>query len=256
VPDAGIETTEDRLADQEMADVELGELRDCGDGHDIVEGQAVAGVGLDAVLHRQCGAVGDTLQLGGAFVAFDMGIAAGVELDDRSAEADRRGDLLLGRFDEQADADVRRAELVDVISEVIVLASRVQAAIGRPFLAALGDDAGRVGTMRQRDRQHLLGRCHFQIQRQVDLGHQAVDVIIRDVPAVFAKMRGDSVGARVGRDVSGANRVRMIAPARVPDRRDVVDIDAEAQPFRHAAARLPGLTAGIAARSGGTESAS
>jgi len=76
------------------------------------------------------------------------------------------------------------------------------------------------------------------------------------VPAILAKVSGDPIGASVGCDMSCSNGVGMIAAARVPDRRDVVDIDAEAQPFRHAAARLPGLTAGIAARSGGTESAS
>jgi hypothetical protein len=48
----------------------------------------------------------------------------------------------------------------------------------------------------------------------------------------------------------------VIAAARVPDRRDVVDIDAEAEPVGQAAARLPGLIAGIAASSAGTDSAS
>ena len=47
----------------------------------------------------------------------------------------------------------------------------------------------------------------------------------------------------------------MIAAARVPDGRDVIDVDAEAQLPGHAAARLPGFTAGIAASSGGTASA-
>jgi hypothetical protein len=46
----------------------------------------------------------------------------------------------------------------------------------------------------------------------------------------------------------------MIAAARVPNGRDVVDVDAEAKSLAQAAARLPGLTAGIAASSGGTAS--
>ena len=95
-PDAGLEAGEDRLADQEMADVELGELRDRGDRHDIVEGQAVAGMRLDAVLDRERGAVGDAPQLGRAFLALDMGVAAGVEFDDRRAEPHRGLDLALG----------------------------------------------------------------------------------------------------------------------------------------------------------------
>jgi hypothetical protein len=48
----------------------------------------------------------------------------------------------------------------------------------------------------------------------------------------------------------------MIAAARVPNRRDVIDVDPEAQVIVQAAARLPGLTGGMAARSGGTDSAS
>jgi hypothetical protein len=48
----------------------------------------------------------------------------------------------------------------------------------------------------------------------------------------------------------------MISAARVPDGRDVIDVDAEAEARGQAAARLPGFTAGIDASSGGTESAS
>ena len=59
--DAGLEPGEDRLADQEMADVEFGELRNRGDRRDIVERQAVAGMRLDAVLDGQRCAVGDAL---------------------------------------------------------------------------------------------------------------------------------------------------------------------------------------------------
>jgi hypothetical protein len=47
----------------------------------------------------------------------------------------------------------------------------------------------------------------------------------------------------------------MRAAARVPDSRDMIDVDAEAQALGQAAARLPGLTAGIEASSGGSESA-
>ncbi len=73
--------------------------------------------------------------------------------------------------------------------------------------------------------------------------------------AVLAQMRGDSVGAGLGGHDRGAHRIGMIAAARVPDGRDMVDIDAEAKTLAHAAARLPGLIAGIAASSGGNASA-
>ena len=106
------------------------------------------------------------------------------------------------------------------------------------------------------DLEHLLGRCHLEVQRQVDLGHQPVDIVVGDVPPVLAQVRRDALGSGLCRHDCGPNRVGMVAAARVPDGRDVIDIDAEAKTVRQAAARLPGLTAGIAASSAGTKSAS
>ena len=46
--DGRVQAAEDRLADQEVADVELDDLRHARDGGDGVEGEAVAGVHLEA----------------------------------------------------------------------------------------------------------------------------------------------------------------------------------------------------------------
>jgi hypothetical protein len=73
--------------------------------------------------------------------------------------------------------------------------------------------------------KHLLGRSHFQVQRQVDFGHEPVDVAIGDVPPVLAQVGGDSIGASRGCDMRRTHRVRVIATARVPDGRDMVDVD-------------------------------
>src|SRR5687767_15449101 len=104
-----------------MADVELAKLGDGGDRHDIVEGQAVAGVRLDAVLRGQRGSVGDSAKLGRPLLAVELGIAAGVKLDDRRSKRDRGRDLPLVGLDEQADPDTGRAELVDERRKVMVL---------------------------------------------------------------------------------------------------------------------------------------
>ncbi len=90
---------------------------------------------------------------------------------------------------------------------------------------------------------------------------EPLDVAVGDVAAVFAEVGGDAVGAGLGGEDRGADRIGKVAAARVPYGRDVIDIHAEpeyfgAQALGQAAARLPGLTAGIAASSGGTASAS
>ena len=63
----------------------------------------------------------------------------------------------------------------------------------------------------------------------VELGHQPVDILVGDVAAVLAQMGGDAVGAGLAAATGGADRIGMSAAARVPDRRDMVDVDAEAE---------------------------
>ena len=89
-----------------------------------------------------------------------------------------------------------------------------------------------------------------------------------NVPAVLAQMRGDSVGAGFDRQQRRADRIGTGTAARIAHGRDMIDIDAEPQrchrvPFLRefeadqaapASARLPGLTAGTAASSGGRAS--
>src|SRR5438270_2818541 len=216
-----------------MADVELGYVRDRGDRDHIVEGEAMPRVRFNAVLHRERRRVGNPFQLRGALLALHMGVTAGVELDDWSAQTQRRIDLSLRRLDEQADADSGSRELLDEIGKVIVLPGGIETALGGALLAPLRDDARRMRSMPQRDLEHFLGCSHFQVQRQINLGHQPVDVAIRDVPPVLAQVRRDAVRAGLRGQDGRPHRVGMIAAARVPDRRYVVNVDAEAQLARH-----------------------
>ena len=154
------------------------------------------------------------------------------------------------------------AEPRDERREVIVLAGGVEPALGGPLLALLGDDAGGVRAVAKRDLEHLLGRRHFEVERDGEPRHQRVDILVADVAAVLAQMGGDAVGAGLGRGERGAHRIGMVAAARVPDRRDMVDIDPEAEgrsraldQARDGAFRLPGFSAGSAASSGGSASA-
>ena len=84
----------------------------------------------------------------------------------------------------------------------------------------------------KRDRRHLIGRRHFEIERLVDFGFQARDIVVADVAAVLAQMRGDAVAAGRDRELGRAHRIGMPPAARIADGGDVVDIDAEAQAGR------------------------
>ena len=69
--------------------------------------------------------------------------------------------------------------------------------------------------------------------------HQPRDVVIDDVAAILAQMRGDAIGAGRNRSLGGLDWIGMPPAARVADGGDVVDVDAEAQEGSHADHLVP-----------------
>ena len=110
-----------------------------------------------------------------------------------------------------------------------MLADHVEAAFGRQFLAALRHQAHRVRLGRKRDAQHLVGRRHLEIQRLGDFRLQPRHVVVADVAAILAQVRGDAVGAGLDREQRRAHRIGMAAGRARCDGRDVIDIDAETE---------------------------
>ena len=84
-------------------------------------------------------------------------------------------------------------------------------------------------TVPKGDFQHLLGRSHFQIERQVCRCLNAGEVIIADMSAIFAQVSGDAIAADPGDDFGRAHRVRMIAAARIADGGHVINVHAQSQ---------------------------
>src|SRR4051794_17900655 len=78
-PHAVAQPGEDRLANEKVADVEFGQLRDPCNGCDIVEGEPMPRMRLDPVLGRQSRGIGNAAQLLGALLSLHMCIAAGVK---------------------------------------------------------------------------------------------------------------------------------------------------------------------------------
>ena len=56
---------------------------------------------------------------------------------------------------------------------------------------------------------------------------QALDVVVADVPAVLAEVRGDAVRAGVEAHARGLDRIGIRRPARVAERGDVIDVDVQ-----------------------------
>jgi hypothetical protein len=110
-----------------------------------------------------------------------------------------------------------------------MLTSSVEPAFGGTLFPLFRHDAGGMWFVSQRYRQHFLGRRHFEIQRQIDRMHDAGDIVVANMPAVFAEMSSYTVAAHGCHDLGCPYWIGMIAAARVPDRRDMVDVDPQTQ---------------------------
>ncbi len=235
-----IEAVENRFADEKMADVELGDLgqrRNLFGGDEI---KPVAGVDFEAGAFRQPRAARDPFE----FAPGDCGIAgcqrlapgAGVDFDDGGGEGAGGLDLRrLGR-DEQRHPDGAGAQLFDHAAQMLPLAGGIESAFGSALSPPLGNEAGGVRPQAPRDADHFRCRRHFQVEGFDDLLFEPNDVVVDDMAAVLAQMRGNAVGAGGDGNFGGAERIGLAAAACVAHRGDVVDIDAKAdgQRSRHA----------------------
>ena len=127
-----------------------------------------------------------------------------MELDHRGADAVGGLDLRAVGGDEDRDPAAGVAQRRDEAGEAVLLARDLEAALGGALLAALGDDADGVRPVAERDRLHLGGRGHLEVQGQRQRGHQRRDVGVGDVAAVLAQVRGDAVGAGGLGELGGA----------------------------------------------------
>ena len=166
-------------------------------------------------------------------------IGAGVELDDSSPHGFGDGDLDRVRLDEERDPAAGLAQLPHEGRDGVVACSDIETALGGALLTLFRHQADRMRLVAQGDVEHFRRCRHFQIERQVDLGHQPVDIRVADMATVFAQVRGDPVGACLRRLPGRAHGIRMIAAPGVPDRGHVIDIDAETNAHRPAPVCLP-----------------
>src|SRR6185437_12073635 len=102
-PHRAVDAAKDRLADQEVADIQLDNRRDRGHRTDRVEAQSVTGVTFEAKLLRLGGGALQARELLGAGGAGGVAISAGMKLDHGRAQ--RLGGFELCRIglDEQRD---------------------------------------------------------------------------------------------------------------------------------------------------------
>ena len=104
----------------------------------------------------------------------------------------------------------------------------VEAAFGGDLFPALRNEGCLVGLHVQGDIDHLGRRRHLQVQSSPDDVAEKAKVPVLDMPPVFPKVDGDSVGPSQLCQNGGGGGVGLGGPAGLADSRDVIEIDTEA----------------------------
>ena len=160
----------------------------------------------------------------------------GVQFD--GVEAGTGGGLGLLRFrcDERARQDSRILEWRQKRLPVIHSAGDSQPAFGGHFLPPLRDKRDLIDPVPQRDRLHLRGSGHFEVEFDVAGVADQVNVPIDHVAAVFAQMERDAIRAAAYRRGRGRHDIglpvahaaaRPAAIAGLAEGRDMIDVDSE-----------------------------
>jgi len=203
--DRAFQAAEDRLADQEMPDVQFHHVGNRCYRSDRIETQAVAGMALEAERLGLRRRLDDPLQLQAARLAFGLAIAPTCSSTTGAPSACAAATAPRG-LDEQRNPDAGAVQATDQRRQVIMLARRVEAAFGGALLALLRHQAAGMRLVPQSDFEHLRGRRHFQVERQIDLAAEPADILVGDMAAILAQVRGDAVGARLRRQPRGTDR--------------------------------------------------
>ncbi len=208
-----------------MADVELIELGDGGDGLDVVVVQAVAGIDLEPLASSIGGTGGDALELGVALgIGGGIGVTAGVDLDKRGATLGGRIDLDGIGIDKERNLSPHRGETGNGVSHLVQLAGHVQTAFGGHFGALLRHQTDEVGLDAAGDADHLFGHCHLQVHSGLDSLAQDLHIAVGDVATIFTQMHGNAIGTGLLGHERGLYRIRILGATGVAQSRDMVDV--------------------------------
>jgi len=157
-------------------------------------------------------------------------VGAGVQLDGQRAELAGAVDRMKVGTNEKTRPQPQRVEPSETVGDTAVVVRDVEPALGCDLFAPLWDERHLVRANSLGDREHFVGTGHLEVEDGRHGCGESLDVVVLNVAAIFAEVRGDAIGAGALADNGSVNRVRLHAAARLSQRRDVIDVDVEALP--------------------------
>ena len=212
-----------------MANIQLLDFRNSRDGSNIFDSEPVPGVNGEpdrgSVLRRFFER-GDAARIGRC-----VRVLSCVKLDRGRSNFFRAVDDLEGGTNEQADSRARRVQAGDPFSQPVAFTKDVQPTLRGDLLAALRNEGDLVGPNLLGDRDHFVGARHLEIEDGRHRCGEAAYVVVLNVPTILSKVRRDAIRSSALAEHGALDRVGFIAPPRLANGRDVVDVDVEALPL-------------------------
>ena len=81
--------------------------------------------------------------------------------------------------------------------------------------------------------EHFIRYCHFKIQPRSDGVAQNKHIAVQNMPAVFTQVHGNAISARLLGHQCRMNRLRIISASGLTQCRNMVNIHAQINSFRH-----------------------
>ena len=154
-------------------------------------------------------------------------VGAGMQFDRVDAKFD--SSFKLGRIgvEKQAHDNTGALQSTNSFGHLYLRSDDIEAAFGRHFFAAFGDERRLMRRGLARNGEHLVGTGEFQVDRNRDRLFQNAEVALLDMPAVFAEVDRDCIGAAQLGQRGGPYGVRLVCFTSFANGGYVIDVDAE-----------------------------
>src|SRR5262245_1093297 len=251
--DAPIQANEQRVADERMTDGHFLEMRQCSEENQVVKVEVVSGIDAETKrmgeLCRGRVATKAVLRLGRAALERARE-GLGIELDAISPDVLRPSDRRLVGFHEQADPDAQRAHLPDHRGDRLMWCVRRPAGLARDLARLDRNNRALRGPQLANECQEIGPRVPFDIElgpavKFVQQCRDVMNVTLGDVPGVGPGMHCHPWCSRFNTDAGRVEHRRQMAPARIAERRDLIDVDGKLDHVVYTAAPTCCLTASM-----------
>jgi hypothetical protein len=205
-----------------MPDIQLFNLGNRSNRADISDCESVPCVHRETKLGGRCSASDQRTQRRPSPAG--ESVLTGVQLDCIGTAFPCEPDLLVHRVDEEAHSHAVIVQPSYRAAYSRSVTRNIEAAFCGNFLALLRNERDFRGFETQCNADHFIRTRRLEIESSSSKRCERFQIRVLYVPAVFAQMRGNAIGAAGEAEGGSFLRTRLDSSARLSQRRDMIDV--------------------------------